>query len=83
MATYSTILAGEIPWTEGPGRLQSMGSQRVEHNWVTEHAHTHTHMNKACYFIEIFCSSPLSFFPILPFPSPLIQWAPLLSLSYQ
>ena len=26
MATYSSILAWEIPWTEGPGRLQSMGS---------------------------------------------------------
>ena len=29
MATYSTILAWEIPWTEEPGGLQSMGSQRV------------------------------------------------------
>ena len=29
MATYSSILAWEIPWTEEPGRLQSMGSQRV------------------------------------------------------
>ena len=28
MATYSSILAWEIPWTEEPGRLQSMGSQR-------------------------------------------------------
>ena len=32
MATYSSILAWEIPWTEEPGRLQSMGSQRVGHN---------------------------------------------------
>ena len=30
MATHSSILAQEIPWTEEPGRLQSMGSQRVE-----------------------------------------------------
>ena len=29
MATHSTILAWRIPWTEEPGRLQSMGSQRV------------------------------------------------------
>jgi len=29
MATYSSILAWRIPWTEEPGRLQSMGSQRV------------------------------------------------------
>ena len=29
MATYSSTFAWEIPWTEEPGRLQSMGSQRV------------------------------------------------------
>ena len=34
MATYSSILAWEIPWTEEPGRLPSMGSQRVGHDWV-------------------------------------------------
>ena len=32
MATHSRILAWKIPWTEEPGRLQSMGSQRVRHN---------------------------------------------------
>ena len=32
MATHSSILAWRIPWTEGPGELQSMGSQRVGHN---------------------------------------------------
>ena len=32
MATHSSILAWEIPWTEEPGRLQSMGSQRVSHD---------------------------------------------------
>ena len=31
MVTHSTILAGEIPWTEEPGGLQSIGSQRVGH----------------------------------------------------
>ena len=35
MATHSSILAWIIPWTKEPGRLQSMGSQRVGHNWVT------------------------------------------------
>jgi len=30
--THSSILAWEIPWTEEPGGLQSMGSQRVEHD---------------------------------------------------
>ena len=32
MATHSSILAWRIPWTEEPGGLQSMGSQRVVHN---------------------------------------------------
>ena len=32
MATHSSTLAWKIPWTEEPGRLQSMGSHRVRHN---------------------------------------------------
>ena len=32
MATHSSILAWRIPWTEEPGRLLSMGSQRVRHD---------------------------------------------------
>ena len=32
MATHSSILAWKIPWTKKPGRLQSMGSQRVGHD---------------------------------------------------
>ena len=32
MATHSNILAWEIPWMEEPGRLQSMGSQRIGHD---------------------------------------------------
>ena len=32
MATHSSILARRIPWTEEPGGLQSMGSQRVRHD---------------------------------------------------
>ena len=36
MTTHSTILAWEIPWTEEPGGLQSMGSQRFRHDLVTE-----------------------------------------------
>ena len=35
MATHSSTFAWKIPWTEEPGRLQSMGSQRVGHNWAT------------------------------------------------
>ena len=33
------LLAWEIPWTKVPGGLQSMGSQRVGHDWATEHTH--------------------------------------------
>ena len=37
MATHFSILAWRIPWTEEPGRLQSIGLQSVGHNWVTKH----------------------------------------------
>ena len=36
MATHSSVLAWKMPWTEEPGRLQSMGSQRVRHNLGTK-----------------------------------------------
>ena len=45
MATYSSILAWEIPWTEEPAGLQSMGSQRVRHDW-SDLAHTHAYMRR-------------------------------------
>ena len=35
MATYSSIFAWRIPWTEEPGGLQSMGSQKVGYDWAT------------------------------------------------
>ena len=41
MATHSSILAWEIPRIEEPDGLQSMESQKVEHNW-SDLAHTHT-----------------------------------------
>ena len=51
MATYSSILAWRIPWTEEPGRLQSMGSQRVGHNWVTDTQYDH--FNEGCQILQI------------------------------
>ena len=36
MATHSSILAWEIPWTEKPGGLESMGSQKVRHDLTNE-----------------------------------------------
>ena len=41
MATHSSILAWGIPWTEEPGRLQSMGLQRVGRDLVTKQQQQH------------------------------------------
>ena len=42
------FLPGESPWTEEPGRLQSMGSQRIGHNWATKmHVHRGLLTNEA------------------------------------
>ena len=38
MAIHSSSLAWRVPWTEEPGRPQSIGLQRVGHDWATEHA---------------------------------------------
>ena len=43
MVTHSSILAQRIPWTEEPSRLQSIGLQRVGHDW-SDLAHMHTPM---------------------------------------
>ena len=43
MATHSSILAWKISWTEEPGGVQSMGSQRLEHDWA---ANTYTKWSK-------------------------------------
>ena len=50
MVTHSSILAWTIPWTEEPGGLQSLGSQRVRHNWATkqqQHSHSGQRGNTA------------------------------------
>ena len=43
MAPHSSTLAWKIPWAEEPGRLQSMGSQRVRHDWQL-----HFHFSLSC-----------------------------------
>ena len=54
MATHSSILAWRIPWTEEPGGvLQSMGSQRVGHDWATN-TFTYTHTYKHIFFFRFF-----------------------------
>ena len=44
MATHSSPRAWEIPWTEEPGGLQSMGSQRAGHDLAAEHTHTYAYI---------------------------------------
>ena len=46
MATTPVFLPGESPWTEEPGGIQSMGSQRVRQDWVTKHSTAHRPQTK-------------------------------------
>ena len=46
MATHSSTLAWKIPWTEEPGRLQSMGLHRVGHDWSNLAAAAAAHASK-------------------------------------
>ena len=61
MATHSSTLAWRIPWTEDPGGLQSMGSQRVWHDWATN---TFTSLSFSRLFPQ--GSSTLPANPVLP-----------------
>ena len=64
MATHSSILAWRIPWTDGPGRVESMGLQRIGHDWVTntftslsmfiEYVHLHQKTTKEKELVSIF-----------------------------
>ena len=49
MATHSSILAWKIPWTEKPGRLQSIDPKGLDMTEVTEHV---SHINKS---INLYC----------------------------
>ena len=52
MATYSSVLAWEKPWTEEPGGLQSMGSYWVGHDWsdlARTHMHTWADFTSSCF----------------------------------
>ena len=52
-APHSNILAWEIPWTEEPGRLQSMGSQTVGHDLAPEHTCMHNKNNTSRRYISL------------------------------
>ena len=61
MAPPSSTLAWKIPWIEEPGRLPSMGSQRVGHDWETEWLHFHlrawvlSHISRVGLFVRLLC----------------------------
>ena len=64
MASHSSVLDWGIPWTEEPSWIQSMGSQRVGYNLVTEH--THWIINNFCAItvtlnLQLLCNIFLSF----------------------
>ena len=56
MTPHSSILAWRIPWTEEHGELQSIGSQRVGHDWATEHlVLNYTHLTQI-FLIFLYCA---------------------------
>ena len=65
MAPHSSILAWKTLWIEEPGRLQSMGSQRLRHNWMTslsffqcsvKQIHPAVHLCCMCFIYEYYIS---------------------------
>ena len=56
MAAHSSILAWRIPWTEEPGELQSIESQRVRHNWATKPEHPLSSLNAQILLLYTFPS---------------------------
>ena len=70
MATHSSILAWKIPWREEPGMLQSVGSQRVRHDWATS-----LHFN-TCHFSLYFLRDSwyLSSFSCAYLPPECLLW---------
>ena len=83
IATHSSILAWRIPWTEEPGELQSMGFQRVGHDWAPNtftfniHIYTHTYLIHKCTYIYV-CLVPQL---CLTLCNPMAHWA-LLSMGF-
>ena len=96
MATHSSILAGKIPLTEQPGSLQSIGSQRVGHNWSNWACVRYMNSSLQPYYLEctqshqidefqIFspiCRLFLSFLDSLLTPKILKSWWNLIDLFF-
>ena len=76
MAVHSSIVAWKIPWTEEPGRLQSMGSQRVGHDWATSLSlspQKHSHSSLLKMLILKFLAVLLSEIRKFTYPSKIIK----------
>ena len=58
MATHSNILAWRIPWTEDPGRLQSMGHKEADTTWQLNMQHTP--MNIDLYIESLLCTAVIN-----------------------
>ena len=71
-ATHSSILAWRIPRTEEPGGLQSMGSQRVRHDWASKQTSAPCEIKVNIILVFSWSEDSLSF-PLL-LPLPLIKW---------
>ena len=79
MATHSGILAWRTPWTEEPGRLQSIGSQRVRHDW-SDLARMHTSIWISRYISRMFVC--IHFYLSLNLPTSLSSVIYLSSIIY-
>ena len=53
MVTLFSVLVWEIPWTEEPGGLQSMGLQRVKHNLASEQQQQQQQQHLVCLYYEV------------------------------
>ena len=88
MASHSNILAWRIPWTEEPGGLQSMGSQRVRWDWASnknfhkkiEKKQKQKHSKRFVNFVHLFKKSSITFVDLLYYDTYFIQF--MLYLCY-
>ena len=79
MATHSGILVWRIPWPEGPVGLQSMGSQKVRHNWVIMQQYTEFSSLQPWIEMQTKCSPSLAlkscFFSFFPLTIKSCKWS--------
>ena len=66
MATHSSVLAWRIPWTEEPGGVESIGSQRLRHDWSDwAHIYIFTTKTKLQGIVTVMSESTLHFMPTI------------------